>query len=56
MLPAEKMILDIQKEKNLAIEENKKKIESLIEKQTLLQMQADQKSIKDLKINTDLKD
>jgi len=52
----EKIILDIQKEKNLALDENKKKVEALMEKQSLLQIQADQKSIKDLKINADMKD
>ncbi len=56
MSQTEKIILDLQKEKNKALEENKQKLIGLQEKQTLLQIQADQQSIKDLKINTDLKD
>lgn len=55
MTETEKIMLGIQKEKAKELEENKKRLETLLEKQALLEIQANQKSISDLKINTDLK-
>jgi hypothetical protein len=52
----EKIILDIQKEKNKELDENRKKTEAAIEKQMILEAQANQKKIGDLAIHTQLKD
>lgn len=52
----EKIILDTQKEKNKELEENRKRTETAIEKQMILEAQANQKKIGDLAIHTSLKD
>lgn len=53
---SEKIILDIQKEKNREMEENRKRQDAAIEKQMILEAQANQKKIGDLSIHTGLKD
>jgi tape measure domain-containing protein len=52
----EKIIIDLQKEKNKELDDNRKKTEAAIEKQMILEAQANQKKIGDLAIHTQLKD
>jgi len=53
---SQKIVVDLEKEKWMALEENKAKMDALIEKQMILQAQANQKSLEDVRIFTEIKD
>lgn len=53
---AQRIVVDLEKEKGIELEENRKKMDSLIEKRMVLEAQANQKSLDDQRIFTEEKD
>lgn len=53
---AEKIVVDSRKEEGKAIEDNSKKLAALAEKKMVLEAQANQKNVNDLRIQTGIKD